>query len=38
MHVLMTLFDTRNISHTAERLDMTQPALSKCLAELGRRT
>ncbi|SPA30308.1 LysR family transcriptional regulator [Cupriavidus taiwanensis] len=34
LHVLVALYETRNVSHTAERLSMTQPALSRWLAEL----
>lgn len=34
LHILTELYRTRNISHTAERLNMTQPGLSKWLAEL----
>jgi len=34
LHVLAELYNTRNMSRTAARLNMTQPALSKWLAEL----
>ncbi|RZS85888.1 LysR family transcriptional regulator [Pigmentiphaga kullae] len=34
LEVLSSLADTCNLSHTADRLSMTQPALSKWLAEL----
>lgn len=34
LHVLAELYRSRNMSHTAVRLNMTQPALSKWLAEL----
>lgn len=34
LHILAELYRSRNMSHTAARLNMTQPALSKWLAEL----
>lgn len=34
LHILVALHHTGNMSHTAARLNMTQPALSKWLAEL----
>ncbi|SCU75401.1 LysR family transcriptional regulator [Cupriavidus necator] len=34
LHVLVALHETRNVSRTAARLNMTQPALSRWLAEL----
>ncbi len=34
LHVLLSLAETHNISHSAKQLNMTQPALSKWLKEL----
>ena len=34
LQILVSLAETQNISHSAERLHMTQPALSKWLKEL----
>ncbi|WP_432262527.1 LysR family transcriptional regulator [Cupriavidus sp. TMH.W2] len=34
LHVLVALHETRNVSRTAARLNMTQPALSRWLVEL----
>ena len=34
LYLLVALYETRNISHTAKQMGVTQPGLSKWLSEL----